>query len=421
MKARVLVQRLKANRIVANNAVFLLGSVGAGAFGYVFHFAVGHLLGPASYSIVASGVSALYLVTLPALIIQVVSMRFTTLSAAQNDPGSVRQLLLRVTTVSLVIGTALALSLLLLSRPITRYLQLTDARIVPLLALGTVLGLLVAANRGALQGMRRFAALSVNMMIDTGSRVVAGVALITLSFGALGAFSAVLVGPALAYGHSFFLLRGLRRLKASPTTISYRDLGLYAGPATVAVIGVTYMFNIDVVLAKHYLSAEAAGIYAAAAVLARVVYFLGLTVTGVMFPEVASLHARDESHFHVVDLSLVLLGGVGAALIGAYFILPGLVILPFGSGFASVTPYLGPFAVALTLLALSNLLVNYFMSVNSWRFVLPLLAACLLETGLIVAFHDGVGRILAMVLLAMAALAVSLGALYGWERFRASL
>jgi O-antigen/teichoic acid export membrane protein len=417
LKVRVLAQRLRTDRIVANNAVFLLGSVGAGVFGYVFHFVVGHLLGPAAYSIVAAGISALYLLTLPALILQIVSMRFTTLSSARSDPGSIRQLLARISTISLAVGAALALSLLLFRQPVAHYLQLSDERVVIVLAFSTVLGLLVAANRGVLQGMRRFAALSINMMIDTASRVAAGVALIALGFGALGALTAVLVGPALAYGQSLFLLRGLRR-SPGRATISYRDLGLYAGPAALAVIGVTYMFNIDVILAKHYLAPDAAGIYAAAAVLARVVYFLGLTVTGVMFPEVATLHARDQSHFHVVDLSLLLLGGVGAALIGSYVIFPGLVILPFGSGFAPVIPYLGPFAVALTLLALSNLLVNYFLSVNSLRFVVPLLAACLLETGLIGAFLDGVGRILAMVTLTMAALGLSLGVLYAWDRLR---
>src|SRR5205085_8537035 len=137
-----------------------------------------------------------------------------------------------------------------------------------------------------------------------------------------------------------------------------------------------YLFNIDVVLAKHFLPPEQAGIYAAGSVLARVVYFLGLAIAGVMFPEVARLHARNLAHFHVVEASLIFLALIGAALCLAYLLLPGLVLLPYGDGFAPVRPYLAPFAAALGLLAVSNLLVNYFLSVDSRRFIPPLLGAC---------------------------------------------
>jgi O-antigen/teichoic acid export membrane protein len=190
----------------------------------------------------------------------------------------------------------------------------------------------------------------------------------------------------------------------------------YAAPAVTAVIGITYLYNIDVILARHYLSSREAGIYAAGAVLARVAYFLGLTITGVMFPEVAGRHARDEAHYHVVELSLAFLAAAGVCLIAAYALLPGLVLLPYGAQFDPVKPYLGPFAAALTLLALSNLLVNYFLSVNSRRFVPPLLAAALLETGLMTVFHHDLGQLLLVLLGVNLGLALVLGALYTAER-----
>jgi O-antigen/teichoic acid export membrane protein len=183
-------------------------------------------------------------------------------------------------------------------------------------------------------------------------------------------------------------------------------------------MGVTYLFNADVVLAKHYLSSSDAGIYAAGSVLGRVAYFLGVTVASVMFPEVATLHARDENHYHVVDASLLLMLGLSVALIAGYFLLPQLVLLPYGSGFAPVRPYLGPFAIALSLLAISNVMVNYFLSVNSQRFVVPLIGATVLETILIVLFHSGIGQIIAMLATAIGALALALGVLYAVERFR---
>jgi len=74
----------------------------------------------------------------------------------------------------------------------------------------------------------------------------------------------------------------------------------------------------------------------------------------------------------------------------------------------------------LTLLALANLLVNYFLSVNSARFIAPLLGAGVLETLLMVAFHRDVAQFLAMLLVTTTVLAVSLAIVYAIDRFRPS-
>ncbi len=417
LRVRLLIQKVGSHTVLRNNVIYFSGSVAAGVFGYAFHFAVGRLLGPASYGIVASAVAALYLLTLPALILQIVSMRFTSVSAAAGDLGDVRPLLLRVSAVALGVGGITAILVVAGGPAVTGFLQLTDRRVVGVLAAGTILGLLVSTNRGVLQGMRRFVALSSNLMLDSATRVAAAVGLIALGLGVMGSVVALLFGPAIAYAQSFFLLRPVRPSN-DRLELSFAAVGRYTVPAAVAVMGVTYLFNADVLLAKHYLAPRAAGIYAAASVLARVVYFLGLTIAGVMFPEVATLHARNQAHFHVVDASLLFLTGVGIVLSSTYTLLPGLVLLPYGDGFSAVKPYLGPFALALTLLALANLLVNYFLSVNSSRFIWPVAGACLLETLLIVSFHDGPGRILGMLLLTMVAFAAALGALYAVERFR---
>ena len=416
-RLRTLLHHLRSDGIVRNNAIFFVGNVGAGVFGYVYHFAVGRLLGPASYGVVASAVAALYLLTLPSLVLQLVSTRFTSVAVAHDDLRPVRPLLLRLTSINLVLGVTVAALLWSNGTVVAHYLQLTDRGVVTILGLSTLLGLVLATNRGVLQGMRRFAALSGNLVIDTVGRVVVAVGLVLLGLGPAGAILGVLAGPLVAYVQTFLLLRRLPS-GGGQAAISFGQIARFATPAAAAVVGVTYLFNIDVLLAKHYLSPHDAGIYAAGAVLARVVYFLGLTIAAVMFPEVATLHARDQAHFHVVDLSLLFLSGVGAVLIAAYALLPGLVLLPYGSSFAPLRPYLGAFALALTLLALSNLLVNYFLSLDSRRFILPLLGACVLETLLIAAFHDGPGRILQMLVLANFALLTALGLLYLADRWR---
>jgi O-antigen/teichoic acid export membrane protein len=403
------------DRLLVNNAIYLAGSVGAGAFGYAFHFLTGRLLGPASYAVVASAIAALYLLTLPGVVFQIISARFTSLAEGRGQLDAIRPLLMRLSLVGLIVGGVIAVLVAGFAPFAARYLQISDLRVVYVVALSSWLGLLVATNRGALQGMRRFLALSGNVLTDMLTRVVVAAGLILAGAGALGGVIALVVGPLLAYTQSLFPLRTVGRLRGGEAA-RLVELGRYGGLASLAAGGVIYLYNIDLILAKHFLSATAAGIYAASAVLARVVYFLGLTIASVMFPEVATLHARNEAHLHVVDLSLLMLGVIAVVLTITYLAVPDLVILPFGREFGSVRGYLGPFAAALSLLAVANLLITYFLSVDNAGFVAPLVGACVLETVLITAFHADAGQILSMVVISVAVLAASLGILYLVER-----
>lgn len=416
LEPRRLVRRLREDPILRNSAVYLAGSLLAGLFGYVFHFETGRLLGPSGYAVVAAAIAALYLLTLPVVILQLVAARFTSLAVGAGTPATIRPLLLRLSGLSLLVSSPFLLLLVVLAPAVATFLKISDDRLVYLLALAAAATLLVTVNRGALQGLRRFFALSGNALLDTGSRLVFAGLFIAAGFGSLGAFGAVMLGPAIAYLQSLYLLR---RLSSGSGIVAQRvdGLGSYALLAAAAGVGVNYLFTADTLLAKHYLSADSAGIYAASSVLARVVYFLGLTISGVMFPEVATLHARNEAHFHVVDLSLLLIGLIGVTLIVLYAAFPALVLLPYGATFAPVTPYLGAFAVALTMLALANLLINYFLSIARARFVAPLLAACLLETLLIAAFHSSIWQILSMVLISLAILSGAMALLYARDRF----
>jgi O-antigen/teichoic acid export membrane protein len=408
----------RRDRLLRNNLVFFTGGLAAGLLGYVFHFVTGRLLGPGGYSLVAAALAALYLLTLPGLAAQLVAARFVGLATGRGDAAGVRLMVRRLNVASLAFGATLAAALLLFRAQVLAYLHVGDPVVVYILAATTAVLLMVAVNRGALQGQSRFVSLSGNVVLDMGSRVLMAGVLAAFGIGALAGLAALFLGPLVAYLHSLLLFRGPSGEGRATTAPSLPEIARYAVFAALGTGGVTYLFNADVLLAKHFLSADAAGIYAAGSVLGRAVYFLGLTVATVMFPEVTALHARDEAHFHVMDRSLLLLGLIAVGLVSIYTLVPRLVLLPYGSGFTGVAPYLGPFALALSLLAVANLLINYFLSLDSRRFVLPLLGACVLETALISTFHGSVTQILEMLLGSMAGLCLTLAALYLADRLR---
>ena len=124
-----------------------------------------------------------------------------------------------------------------------------------------------------------------------------------------------MLGPVIAYGQSLYSLRRFLPLSGGKP-IPDRQLIAFALPVSAGLLGVTYLFNIDVILARHYLPPDAAGIYAAAAILGRVVFVATYSIAGVMFPEVTALHARNQSHFHIVELSLGLMVALALLAVG---------------------------------------------------------------------------------------------------------
>src|SRR5438105_1614440 len=129
-----LVLRLRDDRLIRNNVIYLLGTVASGGLGYVFHFVTGRLLGPDGYAVVASAVASLYILNLPSLVVQIVSARFTSLFAGRDELGSIPRLLFKISLPSLGLGAVIASVLVLFAPAGAAYLHVPDVRIVYVLA-----------------------------------------------------------------------------------------------------------------------------------------------------------------------------------------------------------------------------------------------------------------------------------------------
>jgi hypothetical protein len=199
--------RFRADLLLRNNGIYLAGSVGVGVLGYVFHFASGRLLGPTNYALVAAMISALSLLSLPTLVLQTTAARYASLLLARRELGAIPPFLLRL-TLACVVPTAAAVAVLFVAAPaVARYLHITDLRIIYLLVTASAIALLVSISRGAMQGLSRFLALSINTTIDMATRVCTSVLLILGGLGALGAALAIVAGPAVSYIQSLFIFR----------------------------------------------------------------------------------------------------------------------------------------------------------------------------------------------------------------------
>src|SRR5260370_7029394 len=295
-----------------------------------------------------------------ALIVIVVLARYTAMLSARVDPG-VRSLFGR--TVRLVAIPCLFLILLtaLFARPIALYAHVGST--IPILIIGFSIALIwqVAIPRGILQGLQRFTALSLNLSLELVIRTAVVFALLRAGYAVSGAMAAVFVGLAIVFCLGIFSLRD--HFRGSPTRVRLRVMASFSLTATAGIIGVLVLYNLDGILAKHYLSDHDAGIYLGLNNIGPILYFLTLSVTQVLFPLLVKSVTKAPNPAHILLSSAGILTALGAAALLVFAVVPGLVVgILFGPSFRDATPLGFPVGVTGLALCLDNLLGQFFMA-----------------------------------------------------------
>ena len=397
--------QVRRSRLVRQNLILFTGGLVAGIGGFVYHAIAGRVLGPAVYGEVAFLIAVYAVGTAPALILVVVLARYTATLAARGAEG-ISSLLTRTIRLVTIPCLLAILFTTLLARPVASFEHLGST--IPVLILGFSIALIwqVAIPRGILQGLQRFTALSLNLSLELVVRTAAVVALLSY-YAVSGAMAAVLLGLIFAFGLGLFTLRD--HLRRSATRVHLRVMAGFSLTAAAGIIGVQILYNQDVILAEHYLSSHAGGIYGGLNKIGTILYFLTLSVSQVLFPRVVEAVAKDQHPGRILLYSAGILTVLGAGALLVFAVVPGLVVgVLFGPSFKDAVPYVFAVGVIGLALSLGNLLVQFFMAVHD-RVFLPILGlGVIAEGGAIVLFHANVGQVVADVVVTLVALLVLL-------------
>src|SRR6185437_14464166 len=197
-------------------------------------------------------------------------------------------------------------------------------------------------------------------IFEAGSKLACAILLVELGYGvlgAVGAISASILAAVLIPSPKAQDDAGSKALIPA----SFRE-GMQA---IVFFVGQVVINNIDIILVKHFFTSEQAGIYAAIALVGRVLYFAAWSIVSAMFPISAAAKEEEHNRKHVLLLPLLIVLVLAAVFILILALFPGVIIhIIFGEGFRSTwaEPLLSLYAVATGLYALSVVLMTYEMS-----------------------------------------------------------
>lgn len=244
---------------------------------------------------------------------------------------------------------------------------------------------------GVLQGLERFTAFGTMQLAIAVSRIGFGVPWVLAGGGAGGAIGGQAVGAAVVVLGTAWLLRDLIPVRGSgaATTGLRRRPDVRTVSASGAFVAFAVLSNLDLLLAKLFLSPEDVGIYAAIATVGKIVLFLPMAVSVVLVPSAAKERASDGAGGNALRAAGIAV--VGSALLAAVpmALFPDLVVsLMFGDGYEAASAGVLPIVIAGGAFSMLYLLVVYVVAIADRRWGVLLALGVVLQVGGVAAFHE---------------------------------
>jgi hypothetical protein len=288
--------------LMLRGSLVLLVSTGlVSATNLLYNIAIARGLGAAGFGHATAIYTLLMLLSSVTLAFQLVCSKFVAKNPEFPAKRAIyRDLLRRSWQVGLALGVLLVLS----SSAIASYLNLPTSRDLVLLGVGTAVYIPLGVRRGMLQGLYDFRRLAINFVLEVLVKFGGTLLLLHYEWGVTGVIASVVASIVIAYA------------AASPAKDVRADLrgGIPASfregmQATVFFVGQVIISNLDILLVKHYFPAAMAGLYAAVALVGRVVYMFSWSVISSMFP-VSAASAHRQASLKVLKSALALVTGM---------------------------------------------------------------------------------------------------------------
>jgi O-antigen/teichoic acid export membrane protein len=145
---------------------------------------------------------------------------------------------------------------------------------------------------------------------------------------------------------------------------------------------------VDILLAAYFLPKGIAGVYAAAALVGKIVLFLPSALVTVLLPKAASRAAAGLTSEKILLASVAVTAALTLSVTVVLALVPeSLLVWAFGGDFRAATGLLVWFGLAMTAAALVNVYLSVYFAERDVRFPLLVLAAAVAQVVAVSVWH----------------------------------
>lgn len=401
-------KELLRSKLASASALLMLSMTVVNAGNYVYNLIMGRWLGPSLFADLSLIVTLLLVVTFLTAPIQMTAARYSAIHTADGDSKTLASLQRFIWFIALGLGLALMLFFVALAPALKNFFHTKSP--LPFIIFGAALpfSMLQAVERGMLQGRTSFKVLAISYQVEMWSRLLVSILLVALGLSVNGA----VIGISLSFFFTWMVARFAVSGLDSQENLSKEnrmEVLAFALPVMVSQLGQILINNSDVILVKRFFETSEAGKYAALALIGRIVFFATWSVVTTMFPIVAQKQKMGEPHAHLLWVSLGIVAGVSLPIVLLTLFVPEfLVSILFGEKYLSVTNLLWLYALATSLYAMANVVINYRLSLGMGRETGFAIAAGVAQVFGIILFHNSLAQVVYVQVFVMAALFLAL-------------
>jgi len=392
--------------LFSGSIIMFGGGMAANVINYIYHLLMGRILGPIDYGSLASIYSLIYVVAIVPISTSFAIVKFISQAKDKKERGYIYWVLKKFVFWVAVVAS---LVLLVISPWVAQYLKIDEFASVVMIAPMTFLLLMILTNQAAMQGLLRFIGVVGPGFSSALGKLLFGLFFVALGFSVNGAVFGILLALIVTYFLSVWLRGNLFDEKAKAGSFSIQKFLHYAFPVLIQALAFTAFFTVDVLLAKHFLPAFEAGIYAALSTLGKVIYFAAQPITAAMFPIIIGKKSRGEAYRGIFFVSFLLTVLISILAVSLYWLFPSLAIgILYGKDYLTAAPSLVWMGLFIGVYTANYILVNFLLSIERTKIVyLPLAIAVVQVVGINI-WHSEIMDIITVSLVSMLVLFVGL-------------
>ena len=322
-KLALFFKEIHKNRVIRGSFFMGTAALIVGIGNYVFNVLMGRMLGPIDYGVLASLLSLVFIINVPSQTLGTITTRYIARFESRKELGHARFFFNYLLKKTLIISLFVSL-LFLAASPFLKIFLKVEA-FSPFLILLVILffSLLSALPMGGLRGLEKFFEISLYNVITTILKVILGVALVWLGFKINGALFALFFSGLLL---ALLFYKDLKLPAQEAVELKDEKIFHYAIPVFFVSLCLATLYNLDVIMAKHFLSDTQAGYYAVLSLMGKIILFGTASIGDVLFPIVAKNHQKGADSGGVLRLSLIITFCASCAVTLIYFAFPESII-----------------------------------------------------------------------------------------------
>src|SRR3989344_233580 len=330
----------KEDSLIRDSAVLFIATSGLSLAGFLFHFFMGRLLGPASYGILGTIFSIFYFILVGVFVIQTTITNFVAMYNAKQEYSKINILLRKALKKIFYLSLVVMLLFLLISPLLSRFLHI-DVKYLWIITPMILFSFLLPINRGAMQGLEWFKKLGINMTLEGVAKLILGITFILIGWGVSGAIFALTFSYVVPFVMSFYILRNYLKNKED-ISFDSKAIYKYSIPVIISLFLFTGFYTIDVLLVKHFFEDSVAGLYVALTFLGKIIFFGTQSISFVLFPKSVASNAVNKISRNLVNKAMIIVGILGGCAVFVYLVFPKIAItILYGKEYLCLTSVLG--------------------------------------------------------------------------------